>query len=133
MNDTMSEWFIFVFGSNCAGMHKSGAAKTAIDKYNAIYGVGVGRQGRSYGIPTKGFKLEVLTLREIRIGVDTFVAYAEMHPELDFAVTKIGTGLAGYGNEYMAPLFLKAGKNCFFDRSWEPFLGKDFNYFEGVL
>ena len=44
---------IFVFGSNTAGVHGGGAAKTALAKFGAIYGQGCGRQGQSYAIPTK--------------------------------------------------------------------------------
>ena len=45
---------IFVFGSNLAGRHGKGAAKFAKDYHGAIYGRGVGLQGTSYAIPTKG-------------------------------------------------------------------------------
>ena len=37
---------IFVFGSNLAGMHGGGAARTAL-KWGAIMGRGVGLQGRT--------------------------------------------------------------------------------------
>lgn len=43
---------IFVFGSNLAGRHGLGAARTALLEYGASYGVGEGRTGRSYAIPT---------------------------------------------------------------------------------
>ncbi len=43
---------IFVFGSNLAGNHNGGAARTALNKFGAIYGQGIGLQGQSYAIPT---------------------------------------------------------------------------------
>ncbi len=35
---------IFVFGSNLQGWHGGGAARTAVDKFGAIEGLGVGPQ-----------------------------------------------------------------------------------------
>ena len=43
---------IFVFGSNLAGRHAGGAARIATDKFGAEWGVGVGRTGQTYAIPT---------------------------------------------------------------------------------
>ena len=96
---------VFVFGSNRAGRHGRGAAKTAL-KWGAIYGQGEGLMGQTYGIPTKGRKMEVLTLREIGYAVDRFLRFAEAHPELTFLVTPVGCGLAGYSPKDIAPLFL---------------------------
>ncbi len=39
---------IFVFGSNLSGHHGGGAALLAMNKWGAIWGQGVGLQGRSY-------------------------------------------------------------------------------------
>lgn len=43
---------IFVFGSNLAGRHGGGAARVAHKYFGAIYGQGIGLQGKSYAIPT---------------------------------------------------------------------------------
>ena len=43
---------VFVFGSNLEGHHGGGAAHTALRKFRAVYGQGVGLQGQSYAIPT---------------------------------------------------------------------------------
>jgi hypothetical protein len=102
---------IFVFGANAAGRHGRGAAKKAVDEYGAVYGE-VGPQGRSYGIPTKGRDLNVLSLREIEKNVDLFVAWAKLHPEETFWVTNIGCGLAGYTHEQIGPMFADAPDNC---------------------
>lgn len=44
---------IFVFGSNLAGRHGKGAALSALHYHGAEYGVGIGRTGQAYAIPTK--------------------------------------------------------------------------------
>ena len=42
---------IFVFGSNLAGSHGGGAARLAYDRFGAIWGQGVGLQGRAMASP----------------------------------------------------------------------------------
>lgn len=96
---------IFVFGSNYAGRHGKGAALTAVRKFGARYGQGAGLMGQSYGIATKGHKLEVLPLHKIKVQIDKLLRFAEQHPELQFLVTKIGCGLAGYSEKEIAFLF----------------------------
>lgn len=96
---------IFVFGSNLAGRHGKGAALDAVRHYGAIYGQGVGLQGRSYAIPTKGRTLARLPLGAIRYYVTEFLIFAVEHPELEFHVTAVGCGLAGYKPEQIAPMF----------------------------
>lgn len=43
---------IFVFGSNLQGEHRGGAAWIANTDFRAEWGVGVGRTGQCYAIPT---------------------------------------------------------------------------------
>ncbi len=106
---------IFVFGSNLAGRHGKGSALHARQNFGAIYGQGVGRQGGSYGIPTKDKNLNVLPLETIQFYVNQFVNYAKHHPELTFQVTRIGCGLAGYKVHQIKPLFVNPPPNCEFD------------------
>ena len=96
---------IFVFGSNLAGRHGRGAAWTAVTRFGAIQGQGVGLQGSAYAIPTKDGNLRVLSLPRIKFYVDQFIRVAHGHQELQFLVTEIGCGLAGYTAEEIAPLF----------------------------
>lgn len=96
---------VFVFGSNLAGRHGKGAALVARQKFGAVSGQGTGLMGRSYGIATKGVKLDVLPLPKIGEQVSTFLAFARAHPDLKFFVTEIGCGLAGYQPADVAPLF----------------------------
>lgn len=110
---------IFVFGSNLAGRHGKGAAKTAMETYKAEYGVGVGPTGNAYAIPTKDRNLKVLPLAKIEPYVQGFIAYADAHRELMFYVTPVGTGLSGYRHEQMGPLFKGTPKNCILPRVWK--------------
>ena len=103
---------IFVFGSNLAGRHGKGAALCARRHHGAEYGVGVGRTGNSYAIPTKDRNLKPLPLSTIGAFVRNFLEYAALHPELTFEVTRVGCGLAGYLDSDIAPFFKNAPRNC---------------------
>lgn len=124
---------IFVFGSNTAGRHGAGAARTALSRFGAIYGQGFGLQGSSYAIPTKDQVLRVLPLNIIENYVNEFKNFAQNNNQLEFNVTRIGTGLAGYTDKDIAPLFINSPKNCIFDIGWEEYLGKEYNYFTNPL
>lgn len=94
---------IFVFGSNLAGMHLGGAARTAAKYFGAKMGVGEGIQGQSYAIPTMQGGVET-----IRPYVDRFLDLAYEWDENTFLVTRIGCGIAGFTPEEIAPLFDRA-------------------------
>jgi hypothetical protein len=113
---------IFVFGSNEAGRHGKGAALTAKLHYGAKYGVGIGRTGHSYAIPTKDKNLRTLSLDKIDQFVSDFIQYAKSHPELKFFVTRIGCGLAGYTDRDIAPMFKNAPDNCMLPKGWYEFI-----------
>ncbi len=106
---------IFVFGSNLEGMHGGGAALIAYRKFGAVMGQGVGLQGQSYGIPTMQGGVET-----IKPYVDEFIAFAKEHKELTFLVTRIGCGIAGFTDQKIAPLFVKAHKvdNILLPKGW---------------
>lgn len=116
----------FVFGSNLAGRHGKGAALTALERYGAHYGTGRGMQGRSYAIPTKDGDLNVLSLDEIRKEVEIFRGACETCEMAGytqwFYVTPIGTGLAQYKDEDIAPMF-EATPRCYFPENWRKYLG----------
>jgi hypothetical protein len=104
---------IFVFGSNRQGRHGAGAALYAVQNYGAIYGQAEGLQGSSYAIITKelrSYKPKV-TIEEVRVGVEKFLQFAKDHPELQFYVTPIGCGLAGFTPEQIAPFFKECPSN----------------------
>lgn len=119
---------VFVFGSNEAGIHGAGAAKTALDHYGAIYGKSYGHYGDSFAIPTKDVLIETLPLERIEMYVQGFLAYAKGHKKIKFQITAIGCGLAGYRDKDIAPLFSGASPNCYFDDRWRIYLGTSANY-----
>ena len=91
---------VFVFGSNLQGMHGGGAARLAYREFGAEWGQGVGLFGQSYAIPTMQGGVET-----IKPYVDDFIEFAKKHSELDFLVTEIGCGIAGFTPQEIAPLF----------------------------
>lgn len=101
--DKLKDNEIFVFGSNMQGNHGGGAAAIAVKQFGAIWGQGVGLQGQSYAIPTMHGGIT-----EIKPYVDEFIEFAKKTPQLDFLVTRIGCGIAGFSEEEIAPLFKKS-------------------------
>jgi hypothetical protein len=106
---------IFVFGSNLHGQHGGGAARVAYEQFGAVWGQGVGLYGKTYAIPTMYGGVDM-----IKPYVDEFIAFARLHPELKFLVTRIGCGIAGFTDEEMAPLFAEASSvtNIFLPESF---------------
>lgn len=102
---------IFVFGSNLRGRHGAGAALYAFAHCDAELGVGVGRTGQAYALPTKDYSLNTLPLATIRQYATAFCEYAARHPKEQFFLTRVGCGLAGYTDADIAPLFLAAPPN----------------------
>ena len=107
MINELKENQIFVFGSNLAGIHGGGAAFDALSKFGAIYGQGIGLQGNSYAIPTKDDNIETLPLGIIEKHIVEFIDFAKTNPELEFLVTQVGCGLAGYSIDEISALFKK--------------------------
>lgn len=128
---------VFVFGSNLAGRHGKGAAQVARDQFGASSNVPHGRFGQSYAIPTKDGRplpgnprppledpVQTLPLDQIAAAIDKFVEYARLHLNEQFFVTRIGCGLAGYGDREIAPLFARAPANCSLPAPWIEWIGE---------
>lgn len=113
---------IFVFGSNLAGRHGKGAALEALQKHGAISGYFYGRHGNSFAIPTKDEDLHPLPLKSIYQYVRGFLDYAARNPGETFMVTPIGTGLAGYSHEQIAPMFKGLTRNVHVCAEWQEIL-----------
>ena len=96
---------IFVFGSNLAGVHGKGAAKTARDKFGAEYGVGEGLTGQCYAFPTLDENRKQLDEVNLLTSIENLISCAEEHPDLTFILTEVGCGLAGYTKVYIRSLF----------------------------
>ncbi len=115
---------IFVFGSNLLGIHKRGAALSALQHHGAILGQGIGLQGNSYAIPTKENPRRSLSLISINKFVADFLMYAAHTPEHNYSVTPIGCGLAGWRPVQIAPMFNRVFdlKNVKLPKEFMPFL-----------
>ena len=113
---------IFVFGSNLAGIHGAGAARQAVLTYGAKNGQGIGLRGRSYAIPTKNHGIETLPISVISQYVLTFIKLTQANPDVEFFLTRLGCGLAGYKDKDIAALFKGCGNNCDMPEDWQPYL-----------
>ena len=91
---------IFVFGSNLAGQHGGGAALQAL-QWGTVMGISKGLSGQTYAIPTLDSKLNKLPLRAIRYRLHRLADPATEHQELEFLLTKVGCGIAGFEPEEM--------------------------------
>jgi hypothetical protein len=111
---------VFVYGSNEAGIHGAGAAKQAL-QWGAKIGMD-GLCGQTYGISTKDRHIKTLTLDKIKTHVREFLYEAEERPHLQFIVTRIGCGLAGYRDEQIATFFKDSPPNVILPTKWNEFL-----------
>lgn len=128
-----TEDMVFVFGSNLSGFHGAGAAAHAHQKLGAPWGKGegyhdAGPKRKTYALPTKGVNITFMELRDVQVGVDTFMRFALATSDRKYQVTQVGCGLGGFRKENIAPLFKEAPINCFFDEAWEYILGDEFEY-----
>jgi hypothetical protein len=110
---------VFVFGSNLMGHHAGGAARFAVDYRAATQGIGQGPTGRAYALPTMAQLGVPLTLEGVRAAVTLFKVYAYVREDLEFFVTPVGTGIAGFTHEEIAPLFADAPSNCVLPAEWQ--------------
>ena len=79
--EQLNENEVFVFGSNKAGNHAGGAARTAVEKFGAVMGQGEGIQGQSYAIPTLDENMEKVSLDDLQQSLFRFCQYAEKESE----------------------------------------------------
>lgn len=115
---------VFVFGSNMAGQHAGGAARTALEHFGAMQGVGRGWSGQSYAIPTMNEHLQQMPLSQIQHYIDDFKIYTKNHAKMTYFITSIGCGVAGYKTEEIAPMFKGISHNVIFPHSFRPFVEK---------
>ena len=96
---------IFVFGSDLARRHTGGEALTALRRHGAVYGRGVGLQGRSYAIPVRDEQGKLMPVAVIARYVNAFLRFAAIHREMTFYLSRIGCERGGYRDDEVAPLF----------------------------
>ena len=109
---------IFVFGSNLAGYHGGGAALVANKQHGAEWGVGEGRTGDAYALPTKDAQIETLPLAAIREHVGRFINHVRANPDDIFMLTQVGCGLAGLSKDDIAPMFVGVPDNVQVPGPW---------------
>lgn len=112
----------FVFGSNLNGWHSKGAALTAKIKFGAVYGVPEGITGRCYALPTVGYKLARMSLKDIEKHVKKFLECAKNNPDKIFLVTLVGCGLAGHKPKDIGPMFSGHQPNVVLPKEFIPYL-----------
>ncbi|MCF0075458.1 hypothetical protein LZD49_33575 [Dyadobacter sp. CY261] len=95
---------VFVFGSNLAGHHGAGAAKTAL-QWGAIPGKGEGLFGQTYALPTKDFNIITRDIPDIYSSVVSLRQCIQDNPDHHFLITKVGCGLAGLSIDEVALMF----------------------------
>lgn len=122
--------WVFVFGSNLAGIHEAGAAEVAHRVYDYPMGLGGGfhcseNLQEAFGVPTKGAHFNVLPKESVKLYVDILLAFVIKNPMKTFFITRIGCGYAGNLDEDIAPMFKGFPTNCSFATQWKPFLEDD--------
>jgi hypothetical protein len=109
---------VFVFGSDLAGRHTGGEALTALRRHGAVYGRGVGLQGRSYAIPVRDEQGKLMPVAMIARYVNAFLRFTAIHREMTFYVSRIGCEGGGYRDDEIAPLLAGAPPNCRLPKGW---------------
>ena len=87
---------VFVFGSNLNGNHAGGAARTAVERFGAEMGVAEGITGKCYALPTLDENMEKVEPIALKESIMRLVSTAVNYPALNFYITKIGCGIAGW-------------------------------------
>lgn len=90
--------------------------------FGAEEGNGCGPQGLSYAVPTKDEQLRPLKLERIAQFVTKLLGDATNDPDGYYYVTALGTGLAGYTHEQIAPLFAHHPPNVLLPAEWDAIL-----------
>lgn len=114
---------ILVFGSNLLGIHQDEVPRTAMDEFNARFGIGLGLTGDSFGIPVKDQNFKRYRLSVVKQFVRIFNEYTWFKPNCKFFVTRVGCDHDEHSDEVMAPLFEHCNpRNCEFPYIWKQFL-----------
>jgi hypothetical protein len=109
---------IFVFGSNLLGAHGGGAAHQAKEFFGAKKGCGEGLTGRCYAFPSLDRNFHKRSWEDLEHSRDLFFSCAELHPDKEFLMTAVGTGIAGFSHEEMKSLFADPPLNVILPEEW---------------
>lgn len=110
---------IFVFGSNRKGNHAGGAALQAKEHFGAIEGKPRRFQGQSYAIPTLDENMKPMPLKDIEIYLIDLALDAKLEPDLEFLLTPIGTGIAGFSLTEIKSILPDFPPNVVMVGNWE--------------
>ena len=102
---SLEENQIFCFGSNQRGAHGAGSALLARKAFGAVLGDMEGLTGQCYALPTKDENIQTRPLNKIGESFQKFIKCVLDNPQLDFLLTKVGCGLAGYTTDDIAGEF----------------------------
>lgn len=109
---------LFVFGSNIAGMHAGGAARQAKEMFGAEEGIGEGMTGSCYAFPTLGRELSRRSHADLELSVAKLYLCCLDNPDKEFLLTRVGCGIAGYGESYMMGMFGDPPENLILPSGW---------------
>ena len=104
---------IFVFGSNMLGIHGAGAARYAADFCGAEPCVGEGLTGESYALPTCFAPGQPVPMDLLRDACRKFARFARQNQDMDFLLTAVGCGIAGFTTSAVFPLFGELSDNVY--------------------
>lgn len=109
---------VIVVGTNLAGNHAGEAAKQAKEDFGLQEGVAEGMSGQTYAFPTLTKDFKQRDHHDLKNSVKNFWHCAIEHPEVEFLMTPVGTGIAGYDTHYMKSLFQDMPKNVVLPPEW---------------
>lgn len=114
--------YIFVFGSNEAGLHQYPNSIIAHKQFGAELLVGKGCSGNSYAIATKSKFINPLGLDSIAANISAFREFTHTQPNRKFWVSNLCDEYKMHNPWDIVPMFRGCNKNCIFPRAWRKFL-----------
>lgn len=101
-----------VFGSNLAGYHGAGLAKEVFKNLEFPWkqGFGFNEDKNAFAFPTKDADIQPLPLKDIKYYTYLLEEYIVKYKNIEFLITEVGCGLAGYEPKDIAPMFKKISK-----------------------
>lgn len=111
---------IIVVGTNTEGSHWGGAATQAYKDFGLGWGVGEGINGYSYAFPTlEGKSMRPRSKKELEESVQKLYATCNRLHKLEFLLTKVGCGIAGFEESFIKSLFKNPPKNLTLPEDWK--------------
>ena len=80
--------------------------------------LGEGLTGQCYAFPTLTADFEQRTPEAIEVSVREFIRIAQANPHKTFLLTRVGCGIAGYGESVMSGFFSATPSNIIKPEGW---------------